>query len=169
MQATEKSNAVISIAELGLRNWTSRRFMAMQRQPKLQLCAKWSCINGALWVAVPGNQHPGGRSTLLPCKGLQCHTAQTEKFEECFLAREAICAWHGAVQATSLSLLPHQGSHRIRNHRVIQRSEVCFLVCFWSKQLLSKPSEALPTAYGKAADQPLILNNLREMARCVQR
>lgn len=54
------------------------------------------------------------------------------------------------------SLLPHQASHRIRNHRVIQRSEVCFRVCFWSKQLLSKPSEALPGAYGKAADQPLI-------------
>lgn len=78
----------------------------MQCQSKLQLLP-----NGPALV-VPGEWQCqetsilGGRSTLLPCKGLQCYTAQTETFEESFLAREAICAWHGAVQATSLFSSP---------------------------------------------------------------
>lgn len=144
----------------------------MHCQSKLQLYAKWSCISGALWVAVPGNKHPGGHSTLLPSKGLPCYTAQTEKFEECFLAREAICAWHGAVQATSLSSLPHQASCRIRNRRVIQRSEVksvSWCASGVSSCFQTLHTEALPGAYGKAADQPLIPNNLGAMDRCVKR
>lgn len=146
----------------------SRRFMAMHCQSKLQLYAKWSCISGALWVAVPGNQHPGGRSTLLPCKGLQCYTAQTENFEVFFSQGSNLClAWgstgHFPLSSPTKHLLESETTGWFSGVKSV--SWCAFGV---SSGFQNLQTEALPGAYDKVADQPLIPNNLGEMVRYVQ-